>query len=78
MIVRVSESGLKNASDLLAVRQLGYDAFLIGERFMTEDDPGAALHALVSSPPALDRRRRGRRAGTFHLVRHVRSLPPWW
>jgi indole-3-glycerol phosphate synthase len=52
-VVRVSESGLKDASDLARLRQLGYNAFLIGERFMTEDDPGAALHALVSSTPAL-------------------------
>jgi indole-3-glycerol phosphate synthase len=48
-IVRVSESGLKDASDLVRLRQHGYDAFLIGERFMTAGDPGAALHALVLS-----------------------------
>jgi hypothetical protein len=35
------------------LRQLGYKAFLIGERFMTEDDPGAALHALALSMPVL-------------------------
>ena len=46
-IVRVSESGLKTAADLMRLRQLGYDAFLIGERFMTEADPGAALQTLL-------------------------------
>jgi indole-3-glycerol phosphate synthase len=52
-VVRVSESGLKEASDLVRLGRLGYNAFLIGERFMTEDDPGAALHALASSMPVL-------------------------
>ena len=46
-IVAVSESGLKTAADLIRLRQLGYDAFLIGERFMTAKDPGAALQALL-------------------------------
>ena len=48
-IVRVSESGLKTAADLLRLRRLGYDAFLIGERFMTEPHPGVALKALLRS-----------------------------
>jgi indole-3-glycerol phosphate synthase len=46
-IVRVSESGLKTAGDLVRLRLLGYDAFLIGERFMQEGDPGAALKTLL-------------------------------
>jgi indole-3-glycerol phosphate synthase len=46
-IVRVSESGLRTAADLMRLRQLGYDAFLIGERFMKEADPGAALKTLL-------------------------------
>jgi indole-3-glycerol phosphate synthase len=46
-MVAVSESGLKTAADLIRLRQLGYGAFLIGERFMTADDPGAALEALL-------------------------------
>jgi indole-3-glycerol phosphate synthase len=46
-MVTVSESGLKTAADLVRLRQLGYDAFLIGERFMTEADPGAALKSLL-------------------------------
>jgi indole-3-glycerol phosphate synthase len=48
-MVTVSESGLKTAMDLIRLRQLGYDAFLIGERFMTEKDPGGALDALLRS-----------------------------
>jgi len=46
-MVTVSESGLRAAADLVRLRQLGYDAFLIGERFMTEKDPGGALQALL-------------------------------
>ena len=42
-VVSVAESGLKTSSDLIRLRQAGYRAFLIGERFMTEPDPGAAL-----------------------------------
>jgi len=46
-VVAVSESGLKSASDLRRLRELGYRAFLIGERFMTDADPGGALARLL-------------------------------
>jgi indole-3-glycerol phosphate synthase len=48
-VVAVSESGLKTAGDLVRLRALGYRAFLIGERFMGETDPGAALGRLLTS-----------------------------
>ncbi len=48
-IVRVSESGLKTADDILRLRQFGYDAFLVGERFMTRPDPGGELKALLDA-----------------------------
>jgi indole-3-glycerol phosphate synthase len=47
-VIAVSESGLKTASDLAHLRALGYRAFLIGERFMTARDPGAALGELMA------------------------------
>jgi indole-3-glycerol phosphate synthase len=48
--VAVSESGLKTAQDITRLRELGYHAFLIGERFMLEPSPGAALeHLLVAA-----------------------------
>ena len=48
-MVTVSESGLQTAADLMRLRQLGCDAFLIGERFMTAVDPGQALRALLDA-----------------------------
>lgn len=42
-IVRVAESGLRTAQDLVDVREAGIDAVLIGEAFMRADDPGRAL-----------------------------------
>jgi indole-3-glycerol phosphate synthase len=48
-IVAVSESGLKSAGDLVRLGRLGYRAFLIGERFMTDPDPGAALRVLLEA-----------------------------
>jgi indole-3-glycerol phosphate synthase len=45
--IAVSESGLKAPADLERLAGLGYHAFLIGERFMTEPDPGACLGAFV-------------------------------
>lgn len=47
-VIAVSESGLRTADDLTRLRGLGYAAFLIGERFMTQPDPGAALAGLLS------------------------------
>jgi len=51
-VVAVSESGLRTAEDVDRLRSAGFDAFLIGERFMTEKDPGAALGRLLSQVAA--------------------------
>ena len=45
-VIAVSESGLKSADDLARMRDHGFRAFLIGERFMTAADPGQALFDL--------------------------------
>jgi indole-3-glycerol phosphate synthase len=47
-VVRVSESGLKDAADVKHLRQAGYDAFLIGERFMIQSDPAGELRRFLS------------------------------
>jgi indole-3-glycerol phosphate synthase len=48
-VIGISESGLKTPADLQAMKSLGYGAFLMGERFMIEPDPGAALATLMES-----------------------------
>jgi len=48
-IVAVSESGLKTAEDVVRLQERGYAAFLMGERFMTEANPGAALKRVIES-----------------------------
>jgi indole-3-glycerol phosphate synthase len=48
-VIGVSESGLKTPRDLQTLTELGYRAFLIGERFMVAPDPGAALADLLDS-----------------------------
>jgi indole-3-glycerol phosphate synthase len=48
-IVAISESGLKTSEDLVRLRQLGYRAFLIGERFMSAEDPGKELEGLLAA-----------------------------
>jgi indole-3-glycerol phosphate synthase len=46
-VATVAESGLTSAADFHRLRAAGYDAFLIGERFMTTADPAGALGALL-------------------------------
>jgi indole-3-glycerol phosphate synthase len=48
--VRVSESGLQSRADLERLRHDGYDAFLIGERFMTATDPARAITDVTGVP----------------------------
>jgi indole-3-glycerol phosphate synthase len=48
-VTAVSESGIKTPADITRFMALGYRAFLIGERFMTTDDPGAALRDLLNT-----------------------------
>lgn len=45
--VAVCESGLRTRADLARLRAAGFDAFLIGEHLMAQDDPAEALRGLL-------------------------------
>jgi len=45
----VAESGIRTAADIARLSQIGYNAFLVGERLITQADPGAALRELVGT-----------------------------
>jgi indole-3-glycerol phosphate synthase len=49
-VVAVSESGLHSRADLERLREDGYRAFLIGERFMVDPDPARAIGDLIGVP----------------------------
>jgi indole-3-glycerol phosphate synthase len=48
-IIAVAESGIESAGDLRRLASLRYDAFLIGERLVTQPDPGGALASLLQA-----------------------------
>ncbi len=48
-VIGVSESGLQSRDDLRRLSALGYRAFLVGERFMTDPDPARAIGELIGS-----------------------------
>ena len=50
-VVGVAESGIRTRADVDALRAAGYHAFLVGERFMSQPDPGAALAELMGERP---------------------------
>ena len=49
-VVAISESGLQSRGDLERLREDGYRAFLIGERFMVDPDPARAIGDLIGVP----------------------------
>lgn len=46
-VLKISESGLSAPADVLALRQVGYKGFLMGEAFMKTADPGKALSDFI-------------------------------
>ena len=48
-VLRVSESGIHEASDIARLRAAGYTAFLVGEHLMKSGDPAAALARLAAA-----------------------------
>ncbi len=45
-VTAVAESGIKTTADIDRLSAAGYHAFLVGERLITQPDPGAALRVL--------------------------------
>jgi indole-3-glycerol phosphate synthase len=52
--VRVAESGIRSAEDVARLQAVGYNAFLIGEAFMRQPEPGAALALLLGRNYSVD------------------------
>ncbi|HEV3276190.1 MAG TPA: indole-3-glycerol phosphate synthase TrpC [Terriglobia bacterium] len=50
-VLTVSESGIGTAADLTRLKAAGFDAALIGERLITEANPGQALAELLTRSP---------------------------
>lgn len=48
-IVKIAESGIRNAQDLRYFAQAGADAVLVGEALVTNHNPEAAVHDLVTA-----------------------------
>ncbi len=48
-VVRVAESGVRGAHDLIAYANSGADAVLVGESLVTGGDPRTAVHDLVTA-----------------------------
>ncbi|MDQ4089882.1 MAG: indole-3-glycerol phosphate synthase TrpC [Actinomycetota bacterium] len=45
-MLKVAESGIETAEDLIRLRDAGYDGALVGERLVTDPDPAEALRRL--------------------------------
>jgi len=46
-VVKVAESGIKSANDAFVLSKAGFDAFLIGEQFMKNSNPGYELSVFL-------------------------------
>ena len=44
--LKISESGLNNDNSIKKLKKIGYQGFLIGEKFMISSDPGKELKKL--------------------------------
>jgi indole-3-glycerol phosphate synthase len=51
--LKISESGISNPQTIAALKQAGFNGFLIGENFMKEEDPGKAMQQFVDEIRAL-------------------------
>lgn len=47
-VVKIAESGIDSPESLLTLKTMGFQGFLIGERFMREPNPGKACEKFIS------------------------------
>lgn len=47
-MIKISESGIRNAEDIILLKQHGYNGFLVGESFMKTSQPQAACAKLIN------------------------------
>lgn len=52
-VVKISESGIHNASQIIELKECGFDGYLIGENFMKISDPARACNQLVKEVKSL-------------------------
>ena len=57
-VVAVAESGIRSSADLVTLRSVGYDAFLVGEALMSQANPGAELRTMLQGAGQVARPRR--------------------
>jgi indole-3-glycerol phosphate synthase len=48
-IIKVAESGIKGEDDIRFLKSNGFKAFLIGEHFMKQEDPGKGCSELIKN-----------------------------
>jgi indole-3-glycerol phosphate synthase len=51
--LKVAESGFQTSEDVIRLFKKGYDAFLIGERFMRSEDPGQSAAQFINNLKSL-------------------------
>ena len=47
-VIKVAESGISSAEDVMRLRKSGYNGFLVGEQFMKQFEPGKACSKFIS------------------------------
>lgn len=48
-VVKISESGIKDESDIFELKQSGYQGFLLGEHFMKTEKPGVTAQIFIEN-----------------------------
>ena len=53
-VTKISESGIHRVDDIHALKTIGYEGFLIGERFMATANPGEACQSFIKQIEAAE------------------------